>query len=153
MIKMLMHFRNVVAAITVAVAGINIFQTHADPLPPSEITNQGALSGHLKVRLSWGHKSDVARPYQISFSTNEVAITELKSVDFEAGDTLKDGVCETHAGGGDVDGVQFSLVFDERNVQVITNLQKIWAYLFENSDADTTGRLRLDPGFDRIPAN
>ena len=101
----------------------------------------------LKVRLSWGHESKTARPFQIRLLTNDVAVMDLKPVGFQPGDTLHDEVAETRAGAGQVDGLDFTLAFPERTVTEIRNLQQIWAYLFEHSDADTVRRLRLDPAF------
>ena len=101
----------------------------------------------LKVRLSWGHESKTARPFQIRLVANEAAVRELRPVAFEPGDTLRDGVAETLAGAGDVDGLDFTLAYPERAVREITNLQAIWAYLLAHSDADTVRRLRQDPGF------
>jgi len=101
----------------------------------------------LKVRLSWGHEAKTARPFQIRLVAHDAAVTELRPVAFEPGDTLRDGVAETRAGAGDVDGLDFTLAFPERAVREISNLQAIWAYLLAHSDADTVRRLRQDPGF------
>ena len=60
---------------------------------------------HLKLRLSWGHKSPTLRPYRIALETNNAVITQLVSADSEPGETLKGGVCEGRAGAGDVDAV------------------------------------------------
>jgi hypothetical protein len=79
--------------------------------------------------------------------TNDIAVSDLKAMGFETGDKLQDGVCETQAGAGDIDGIAFTLIYPERKIQEIGNLQKIWSYLFAHSDADTTRRLRLDPCF------
>lgn len=101
----------------------------------------------LKMHLSWGHRSPAATPFYLSFSTNEVAVTDLKPVSFETGDSLQAQVCETRAGAGDVDGVELTLAFPKRNVGEMDNLQRIWAYLFAHSDDDTARRLRQDPGY------
>src|SRR5690242_12237420 len=60
----------------------------------------------LKVHLSWGYRSQRVKPFHITFLTNEVALTEVKPVGFETGDTLQAGICDTQAGAGDVDGVE-----------------------------------------------
>jgi len=101
----------------------------------------------LKVRLSWGHETKASRPFQIRLLANEAAVRDLSPVGFEPGDTLRDGVAETSAGAGAVDGLDFTLAFPERAVRDIPNLQQIWAYLLAHSDGDTVRRLRLDPGF------
>jgi hypothetical protein len=108
-----------------------------------------ADTGRLKMRLSWGHQSSAPGPFHLRLMTNEVALTQLKPVNFDPGDTLRGGVCETRAGAGDADGIEFALVFPEREVKEIGNLQKIWAHLFANADADTARRLRSDPGYRR----
>jgi hypothetical protein len=99
----------------------------------------------LKVRLSWGHETRTARPFQIRLLANEVAVRDLSPVGFEPGDTLRDGVAETRAGAGDVDGLDFILAFPERAAREIPNLQTIWACLLAHSDADTVRHPREKP--------
>jgi hypothetical protein len=132
----------------VGIAGTLVsFAAEVDPASPGATVP--AETGRLKVRLSWGHRSGTPDPFHLRFLTNEVALTQLQVVKFEPGDTLRRGLCETRAGAGDVDGVEFILAFQEREVKEIGNLQKIWAHLLANADADTARRLRSDPGYRR----
>ena len=101
----------------------------------------------LKLRLSWGHTTKPARHFQIRLLTNEVLVTDSLPVGFEPGDRLSNGVAETRAGDGDVDGLALTLAFPERSVSEISTLHQIWRYLLAHSDADTARRLRFDPGF------
>lgn len=134
----------------VGIAGtLTSFAVEGDPV--SGAATVRAETGRLKVRLSWGHKSSAPSPFHLRFLTNEVALTQLKPVSFDPGDTLQGGVCQTWAGAGDVDGVEFTLAFPELDVKEIANLQKIWAHLVAHADADTARRLRSDPGFRRDP--
>jgi hypothetical protein len=102
---------------------------------------------NLKVRLSWGHQSKTATPFWVCLVTNEVAATGLAPKGLEAEDRQEAAGWRTQAGGGDVDGLEFTLVFLERPVQEIDNVHQIWRYLIEHADADTVRRLRQDPGY------
>lgn len=109
--------------------------------------NAEPISGiqRLKLRLSWGHSSNKVQAFHVSFGTNEVALSDLVPIGFEADDVLRADGCDTHAGAGDVDGVEFTLSFPERKIEE-GKIQQIWAYLLEHSGSDTARRLRLDPG-------
>lgn len=101
----------------------------------------------LKVRLSWGHEVARATPYSIRLvpATPGVTIVELKGDSLEGGEGLVDGVWRTTAGAGDVDGIQFSLLYPEDSGQRIQDLHVIWADLIALSDPDTARRLAQDP--------
>jgi hypothetical protein len=100
----------------------------------------------LKVRISWGHQSPAGTAFFLKLLTDQAAIAEASPQGLEAGDDFRDGVWQTRAGAGDVDGVSFILRYAEMPVQPITNLHSIWAHLLANADSDTVRRLRLDPG-------
>jgi hypothetical protein len=101
----------------------------------------------LKVRLSWGHQSPSARPFWIKLATNELTLASQQAVNFESSDVFGGAQIQSQAGAGDVDGLDLTLACPERTVREITNLQQIWRYLFEHSDADTARRLRADPAY------
>jgi hypothetical protein len=100
---------------------------------------------HLKVRLSWGHKSATARPFRIGFLTNAVAIAQINSDGFEPGDTLQDGVCETRAGGGDVDAVTAEVSW-KKSARPPRKPQVIWQHLLDHGEPGQVARLKDDPG-------
>src|SRR5664279_5103084 len=135
---LLLSFPSLLAAAdTVFIHDLKVHSDSSGSTPPEQ-------TQFLKVRLSWGHESKTARPFQILLLTNEVAVLDFKPVGFQPGDILHDGVAQTHAGAGHVDGLDFTLAFPDRTVQEIRNLQQIWAYLFAQSEADTVRRLKLD---------
>jgi hypothetical protein len=103
----------------------------------------------LKVRISWGHESARATPYNIRLipATNGVEIPDAKGYALEAGEGLKGDVWQRIAGAGDIDGVTFTLVYPEAPPTRLQNLQIIWADLIAQSDADKASRLNLDAAF------
>jgi hypothetical protein len=101
----------------------------------------------LRVHVSWGHISKNVRAFRMSFASQDAKLSDLTSVGFEPGDALEGGVCRTRAGAGDVDGMDFTLVFPARTIREIGKVQPIWSYLLANSDANTVRRLRQDAGF------
>ena len=101
-----------------------------------------------KVRLSWGHQSASARPFRIGFGTNHVVVTQITSDGFESGDVQQGGVCQTHAGAGDVDAVTAEVSW-QRPTQPLRELGPMWDYLFEHSTPEAVARLKDDPG--RMP--
>lgn len=101
----------------------------------------------LKLRLSWGHRSQEATAFYIKPPTESVEIANVSSRDLEPSDQLKEGAWVTQAGGGDVDGVELTLRYPTTSVRKISNLHSIWTYLIEHSDEDTARQLRLDPAY------
>jgi hypothetical protein len=68
----------------------------------------GPLPGQdhrLQVRFSWRHRSAAARTFRLGFAPGAAVAAPCRADGFEAGDKLLHGVCETRAGGGDVDAV------------------------------------------------
>jgi len=101
----------------------------------------------LRVRVSWGHQAPTATGYWITLVPSGVTISDPAGDSLESDEGLRDGAWRTRAGGGDVDGVQFTLGFPTAPIRTLTNLNNIWADLIAQSDADTARRLRLDPAF------
>jgi hypothetical protein len=77
----------------------------------------------------------------------DATISSATGYSLEADDAQADGAWQTRAGGGDVDGVEFTLHYPQASVKPIQNLNNIWADLMAQSDADTARRLRLDPAY------
>jgi len=101
----------------------------------------------LKVRISWGHQSKTVKEFYIKLLTNDLSIESIDPVQLETGEVLEGLACRTKAGAGDVDGIDLKISYAVRQIQTITNLQSIWQYLLEHSDADTARRLRSDPAY------
>lgn len=101
----------------------------------------------LKVRLSWGHEVVQAMPYWIQLvpASPVVTISEPKGDSLEAGEGIVEGIWKTEAGAGDIDGIEFTLLFPESSAQRIQDLHVIWADLIALSDPDTARRLAQDP--------
>ena len=55
--------------------------------PGASVTVAAPPTQHLKVRLSWGHRSASARTFRIGFRANGVAVTQ----------THPDGFARTHS--------------------------------------------------------
>jgi hypothetical protein len=107
----------------------------------------GEPQGELKLRLSWGHRSEDATAFYVKFQAEAVEIADVSGRALEPVDQFTEGAWVTQAGGSDVDGVELTLRYPETSVQMIGKLHSIWAYLIEHSDDDTARRLRLDPAY------
>jgi hypothetical protein len=107
----------------------------------------GEPQKELKLRLSWGHRSEDATSFFVKFLPEAVEIKEASGQALEPEDQLADGAWVTRAGGYDVDGAELTLRYRETPVPIIGKLHSIWAYLIEHSDEDTARRLRLDPAY------
>ncbi|MBM4026289.1 MAG: hypothetical protein FJ280_12940 [Planctomycetes bacterium] len=101
----------------------------------------------LKVRISWGHTSPGATPFYVQVTAQEAKVAGIAGVELELDDRLHEAVCETHAGNGDVDGVEFTLRFAPVEVKTIAKVERIWADLIAQSDPDTVRRLTQDPAY------
>ena len=101
----------------------------------------------LKVHVSWGHRSEDAAAFQIKVLTEQVEVADTSAKGMEAEDRRREGLWQTTAGAGDVDGLTLTLRYADTPIKEIQNLHSIWKYLFEHSDTDTAGRLRNDPAF------
>ena len=98
----------------------------------------------LNVRLSWGHQSALARPYHIELLTNGVVAGGINAEDFEAGATVHGAVCETRAGAGHVDAINFAVSWRKPS-QAPRQPQSIWQHLLNHGEPGQVARLKDDP--------
>jgi len=112
----------------------------------AEYENEANAESRLKVRLSWGYKSAPGTHFLVTLHTADGAVEDLVAEGLEDGEAIQAGSIQTRAGGGDVDGAEFTLRFQNKPVTAISNLHTIWGQLLAHADADTARRLRLDPG-------
>ena len=112
----------------------------AAPLTPDAREN-------LKVSLYWGHQASQSIPHYIRLLGESAEIQDVKAHDLESDDTFAGNVLKTRAGGGDVDGVEFTLRYAPVQIETIKNLHSIWSELIASSDADTVQRLKQDPAY------
>jgi hypothetical protein len=101
----------------------------------------------LKVHVSWGRRSENVTAFRVKVLTEQVEAVGTSAEGMESQDQCRDGLWQTTAGAGDVDGLLLTLRYADTPIKEIQNLHSIWKYLFEHSDADTAGRLRNDPAF------
>ena len=113
--------------------------------PYSAGAESSSTGQSLSVRLSWGHQSASARPFRISFLTNDLVVTRISPDGFESDDTLLGGVCESRAGGGDVDTLRLDVAW-KRGLLPARKPHEIWAYLLEHGTPGQVARLKDDPG-------
>jgi hypothetical protein len=114
--------------------------------PGSPIVVVSRPMEHLKIRLSWGHKSPTARPFRLEFLTNSVGIAQISADGFETGDTLQGGVCETRSGAGDGDGVTAEVSWP-KPAKPPRQPQSIWQHLLNHGEPGQVERLKDDPGW------
>jgi len=127
----------------------------AAPTNPSAYARQMVGTAHptalvqdeLKVRLTWGHTLQETTRFYIELAGKEVKAVGIAGIGLEPGDQLRDAVCETHSGKGDVDGVEFTLQYAPMEVKPVEKVQRIWADLIVQNDADTVQRLKQDPAY------
>ncbi|KPL21863.1 MAG: hypothetical protein AMJ75_09165 [Phycisphaerae bacterium SM1_79] len=101
----------------------------------------------LKVSLSWGHESRRSTPYYIKLLVEGAGIQDIETHDIEPNDNVTGNVLTTHAGGSDIDSVDFTLRYTPRQIKTIGNLHSIWLDLIAHSDAETVRRLKQDPAY------
>jgi Tol biopolymer transport system component len=109
--------------------------------------------GEFKVRASWGHRSAPATPFQVRITPGSptVRVREARGYVLEADEGLRGDTWQSRAGGGDVDGVEFTLALASGDAGAVRQEQTIWTYLLKESDPDTAQRLRDDPAFRTDP--
>jgi len=110
----------------------------------------------LHVRISWGQASHQASRFYIKLLPAEesLKIEDVRGVSLETGDTLKDGVWQTRAGAGDVDGIDFTLSYPKAEPGRLQNLDPMWDDLIAQDgleDEDTARRLSQDAAFQVKP--
>lgn len=100
----------------------------------------------LKVRITWGEDAGEAAPYYVKLvpATAGVTIDNANPISLESGETLREGAWQTRAGGGDVDGVEFTIVVSQTAKDTLQNVHVIWADLIAAADGDTARRLTRD---------
>jgi len=101
----------------------------------------------LKVSLSWGHQCELPAPYYVRLLVEDAEIEDLEAYSLEPTDVITDDLLTAQAGGGDIDGVEFTLRYPARQIRGITNLHSIWSALISSSDGDTIRRLEQDPAY------
>ena len=113
----------------------------------------GAELRSLGVRLSWGHRSPQAAAWFVRLmpAASGMKLQDAAGWNLEESDGLADGVVRTTAGAGDVDGVQFTLSYQEPAETKPRTEHSIWNYLLTHGDADAASRLRSDPAFQVDP--
>ena len=101
----------------------------------------------LKVRITWGHTSHEAIPFHVQPMVREATVTEVAGTGLESDDQVTDSTCEGHAGGGDVDGLEFLLRYAPAQVKPSEKVHRFWADFLARSEADTVRRLQQDPAY------
>jgi hypothetical protein len=103
-------------------------------------------SAPLKVHLEWGHGTAVSKAFFIrpTAGTPGLRIESATPVGFENGEGLRDGAWQTHAGAGEVDGLDLVLTGADESAETLQNLHVIWADTIAAADADTASRLGHD---------
>jgi hypothetical protein len=105
----------------------------------------------LPLTISWGHRSPPATSFTVGLVGERVTIEEARGQGLESGEGNCEGTWQSHAGGGDIDGVSLVLRFPRGLVSELKALHPIWHDLIAQSDPDTTRRLLLDPAIRRDP--
>ena len=105
----------------------------------------------LPVRISWGYTRPASTPYYVKPESGPgMTIGGISGYELEPSETAT----SSHAGGGDIDGIEFTLEYAKRIEPKLQNLQIIWADLLAAADADTARRLGDDaamyPGAPRL---
>src|SRR4051812_26278375 len=85
------------------------------PPPPALPADPPDLT--LPLHVSWGHRSGARSPFRIEFAGEDLAIKDVRPAGLEPADGLREGAWRTTAGGGDVDGVDLTLVCPRREVK------------------------------------
>lgn len=126
-----------------------LFPVKAQMIVLGLITCAAGCAAEITVHVSWGHKSANAAPFYVRLSpaSNGAEIRDAAGEGLETGEGMKDTAWQTRAGGGDVDGVRFRLIYPNEPAQRLQNLHIIWADLIAKSDPDTARRLGEDAAF------
>jgi hypothetical protein len=100
----------------------------------------------VRVRMTWGEEAPRADRYYVKLTpeTPGLQVTTAGGISLESGEQNRDGVWQTQAGAGDVDGIDFTLTAPDAQDATLQNMEVIWADLIANSDADTARRLGQD---------
>lgn len=124
--------------IRIVLAGILIFT-------PFKVFGSESQIKQLDVRLSWGYSSAANTPFFIQLNSDHVRIRDIGGWALESGEESTDRFWKTTAGGNDVDGVTFKIIYTAAPVIQNDQIHPFWKYLMEHSDSDTARRLNHDP--------
>jgi len=100
-----------------------------------------AASGQdlLKVKLSWGHTTPKPERFSVEVWADEATISGVNEVEQEDDDG--------RAGAGDVDGLEFVLLYAPREIKPSDKVHRFWTDYLSQCDEDTARRLRQDPAY------
>jgi hypothetical protein len=98
----------------------------------------------VKLRISWGHRSQLPRPFFLKLVGTNVKLMKVTAADLERGDGFRDGAWQTTAGGGDADAVELTLISPGKPLSDQKQVHSTWEYLIAHSDPDTARRLAED---------
>lgn len=106
----------------------------------------GAPEQGLQVRMTWGEDAKEAAAYSVKLvpETTNLQISDVKPISLDPGEALNNSVVDSRAGGGDVDGLQFTLSTSIVPPDIQRKIHIIWADLISQSDPDTARRLSTD---------
>lgn len=101
----------------------------------------------LRVQLTWGHSARAATGYQVSLTgSDNLHVEGAAGLQLEAGEGLRDGRWQSRAGGGDVDALSFTLVYDGGPRKRLDGVHVIWSDLIAAADPATARRWARDAG-------
>ena len=111
----------------------------------------GAGAEKLPVRITWGYTRPASSSYYIKPDAGPgITIGPISGYQLEPGESATN----SRAGGGDIDGIEFTLEIPKRAEPKLQKLDEIWADLAAAADADTARRLGNDaamyPGAARL---
>ncbi len=99
----------------------------------------------LKVRLTWGEGAQNSSAWYIRLNPAPgLRVENEKALGLESSEGRSDGAWQSKAGGGDVDGIEFTLSAPEPDEDKLQNVQVIWTDLISGADPDTARRLSQD---------
>jgi hypothetical protein len=110
-------------------------------------TAQQAPGAQIQVRMSWGYTLPNQQPFYVQLlPTRGLEISNARGTSLEPGEGLKDGAWQSKAGGGDIDGVNFTVSYPQAPPERRQNVEMLWSYLIAQSAADAALRLTEDAG-------
>ncbi|MEW6237563.1 MAG: hypothetical protein AB1656_19445 [Candidatus Omnitrophota bacterium] len=101
----------------------------------------------LRLQMSWGHSSRQSIPFSIKLLGDGLTITDLHGEGLESGEDSKSGFWETTGGGGDVDGIAFTVIYSPTPIKINEKLHPFWTEFIKQSDANDARRLLQDPAY------
>ena len=125
--------------------GFQVVRTLA--IAPLLACSATAWAGDLQVQVSWGHRSPAARACYARFDARDIVVSETRAIDVEPGDFVNAGIFQTMSGGGDVDGADLRLSYEDIAVREVDTAHSTWTYLLEHGDAGAARRLKQDSAY------